>query len=315
MHRCDLGFWGLDAGTGPKFENLDLLDRAASHARSYIYILRAPTAMPPRKRAASKKAAPEQEDEKGASPSPAGEHSSPSPSSPSSPSSSAVEKELQAIFADAFSDGRECTAEECIAVLREKMQRLQALEADAVHLRSQVTQNVIANAYLTRKDVQLQDEFERLRSLTEPGLLQLKQLIAEPAVNREFMRLASLAKSSSLEAQRLKDEIRGLHFGTNNPKGASSLLSQIKGLEGKVRALSAEGMESKVTALEASLKLAEAKVSELSRKVYALEDKNKVLVGDKDALERELLGYRGVSHPRSGGGRDGGPTKRGRRAR
>jgi hypothetical protein len=270
--------------------------------------------MPPRKRAAAKKAAPEQEDEKGASPSPAGEHASPSPSSPSSPSS-AVEKELQAIFADAFSDGRECTAEECIAVLREKMQRLQALEADAVHLRSQVTQNVIANAYLTRKDVQMQDEFERLRSLTEPGLLQLKQLIAEPAVNREFMRLASLAKSSSLEAQRLKDEIRGLHFGTNNPKGASSLLSQIKGLEGKVRALSAEGMESKVTALEASLKLAEAKVSELSRKVYALEDKNKVLMGDKDALERELLGYRGVSRPRSGGGRDGGPTKRGRRAR
>ena len=190
-------------------------------------------------------------------------------------------------------------------------QRIQTLENDVVRLVAQVSESVVANAYLTRKDVQLQDEFERLRELNEPGLLQLKQLITEPAVNREFMRLASLAKTSSLEAHRLKDEIRGLHFASNNPKGPSSLLSQIKGLEGKVKALSAESMESRASSLEASLQLAEARISELNKKVFTLEKKNQELLTDKDALEKELLGYR---HPRDGP-RGGAPPKRGRRGR
>ena len=111
--------------------------------------------------------------------------------------------------------------------------QLRALESEVVRL-------VMQNAGLVKKDVLLQDEFERLRALNEPGLLQLKQLIVEPAVNREFMRLASLAKTSSLEAHRLKDEVRGLHFASNNPKGPSSLLSQIKGL--KIAAIDAGGV-------------------------------------------------------------------------
>ena len=183
-------------------------------------------------------------------------------------------------------------------------QRIRALEGEVVRL-------VMQNACLVKKDVQLQDEFERLRSLNEPGLLQLKQLIAEPAVNREFMRLASLAKTSSLEAHRLKDEVRGMHFASNNPKGPSSLLSQIKGLEGKVKALSAESMESRANTLEASLKLAEARIAELRKETFVLEKKNQELLADKDALEKELLGLR---HPRDGG-RGGVPAKRGRRGR
>lgn len=183
-------------------------------------------------------------------------------------------------------------------------ERLRALESEVVRL---VTQN----ARLLNKDAQSQAEFERLRALNEPGLLQLKQLIAEPAVNREFMRLASLAKTSSLEASRLREEVRGMHFASNNPKGPSSLLSQIKGLEGKVKALSAESMESRASTLEASLKLAEARISELGKKVYVLEKKNQELLADKDALEKELLGFR---HPRDGG-RGGVLAKRGRRGR
>jgi hypothetical protein len=183
-------------------------------------------------------------------------------------------------------------------------ERLRALESEVVRL-------VMQNAGLVKKDVLLQDEFERLRALNEPGLLQLKQLIVEPAVNREFMRLASLAKTSSLEAHRLKDEVRGLHFASNNPKGPSSLLSQIKGLEAKVKALSAESTESRASSLEASLKLAEARISDLGKKVYVLEKRNQELLADKDALEKELLGFR---HPRDGG-RGGVPAKRGRRGR
>ena len=221
-----------------------------------------------------------------------------------------VHEALKEMVKDSFSDGETYTAEECLVVLREKLQRLETAENDVIRLRAQVSDLVVEQAYLTRKDVQLQDEFEKLRSLNEPGLLQLKQLITEPAVNREFMRLASLAKSSSMEALHLKEELRGLHFASNNPKGSSSLLSQIKGLENKVRALSAEAMESKATSLEASLKLSESKVAELQKKVYSMEERNHVLLQDKDALEKELLTFRHPSDARNRGG-----IKRGRRGR
>lgn len=78
-----------------------------------------------------------------------------------------------------------------------------------------------------------------------------------------------------------------------------------------IKALSAESMESRANTLEASLKLAEARIAELRKETFVLEKKNQELLADKDALEKELLGLR---HPRDGG-RGGVPAKRGRRGR
>jgi predicted RNase H-like nuclease (RuvC/YqgF family) len=221
---------------------------------------------------------------------------------------------LEELVKESFPEGeiRSRSPEDCLGLLREKLQRLDTVENELVRLRAQVSDLVVENAHLTRNDVNLQGELERLRSSTEPGLLQLKQLIIEPAVNREFMRLASLAKSSSMEAHHAKEELRGLHFASSDPKGPRSLLSQIKGLENKVRSLSAESMESRASSLETSLKLSESKVQDLQKKVYSLEERSRVLLQDKDVLEKELLSYRHPRHASKPGGAKRGRSGRGR---
>jgi chromosome segregation ATPase len=142
-------------------------------------------------------------------------------------------------------------------------------------------------------------------------MLQLKQLITDPAVNREFMRLASLAKSASMESGALREELRTLHFVSNDPKGPRSLVAQIKSLESKIKMLSAEALDSKASSLETALKLSEDSVSDLKRKNHVLEEKIQVLMQDKDALEKELITYRHPNQAKRPSGGDGG-RRRGR---
>jgi len=204
------------------------------------------------------------------------------------------EEAIKDLVKESF-DGDSFTVEEALVMLRERCSRLDSLQAENEHLRRQVVDFAKEKACATHAEIALQEEIENLRKATEPGMLQLKQLLTEPAVNREFMRLASLAKSSSIEAAALREEMRSLHYISNDPKGSRALLAQVKSLENKCKSLSAEATESKASSLEASLKISEGKVSALKKKNHALEEKIETLLHDKDSLERELLALR---HPR-----------------
>lgn len=220
------------------------------------------------------------------------------------PSDQALFKEL---VRDSFADGESYTMEQAAEQLKKKLEQLESVQTENAHLRRQMSDLVIEQGYFLRKDAFAQEEMARLRNACEPGLLQLKQLITDPAVNREFMRLASLAKTASLEASALREELRALHFVSNDPKGPRSLIAQIKSLESKIKGLSAEAAESKVATLETSLKMSENKVMELQKKNHSLEEKIQVLLRDKDVMEKELLTFR---HPRQGKRPSGGDSTR-----
>lgn len=215
---------------------------------------------------------------------------------------------LRELVQGSFPDGETYSVDKAIAALRDTVTSVESIKAENAHLRRQMFDLVVEQGYLLRKDAQTQEELSKLRSSCDPGMLQLKQLITDPAVNREFMRLASLAKSASMEAGALREELRTLHFVSNDPKGPRSLVAQIKSLESKVQSLSAEALESKASSLEASLKLSEDTVSDLRRKNRSLEEKVQVLLQDKDVLEKELLLYRHPKRSISGEG----TRKRGR---
>lgn len=212
---------------------------------------------------------------------------------------------------DSFPKGESYTVEDALSVLKDRLNDLDSVKTENAHLRRQMADLVVEQGYLLRKDAQSQEDLSTMRSMGEPGMLQLKQLITDPAVNREFMRLASLAKSASMEAGALREEIRTLHFVSNDPKGPRSLIAQIKSLESKVKSLSAEAVESKASSLETSLKFAEGTVSELKKKNHSLEEKIQVLLHDKDTLEKELLSFRHPKQAKRPSSGDGG-RRRGR---
>lgn len=127
-----------------------------------------------------------------------------------STSGGGYEEVIKELVRDSFG-GDALTVEEAVVLLREKVAERDALKAENENLRRQLMDLVVDKAYMTRNDLLLRQELDDIRSGSEPNVLQLKQLLTEPAVNREFQRLSSLAKSASLEAAALREEIRAMH--------------------------------------------------------------------------------------------------------
>lgn len=126
------------------------------------------------------------------------------------PSGGGYEEVIKELVRDSFG-GDAFTAEQAVVLLRKNVAERDALKAENENLRRQLMDLVVDKAYMTRNDLLLRQELDDIRSGSEPNVLQLKQLLTEPAVNREFQRLSSLAKSASLEAAALREEIRAMH--------------------------------------------------------------------------------------------------------
>jgi UDP-3-O-acyl-N-acetylglucosamine deacetylase len=126
------------------------------------------------------------------------------------PSGGGYEEVIKELVRDSFG-GDAFSVEEAVVLLRKNVAERDALKAENENLRRQLMDLVVDKAYMTRNDLLLRQELDDIRSGSEPNVLQLKQLLTEPAVNREFQRLSSLAKSASLEAAALREEIRAMH--------------------------------------------------------------------------------------------------------
>ena len=126
------------------------------------------------------------------------------------PSGGGYEEVIKELVRDSFG-GDAFSVEEAVVLLRKNVAERDALKAENENLRRQLMDLVVDKAYMTRNDLLLRQELDDVRSGSEPNVLQLKQLLTEPAVNREFQRLSSLTKSASLEAAALREEIRAMH--------------------------------------------------------------------------------------------------------
>lgn len=96
-------------------------------------------------------------------------------------------------------------------VLRERLQKENMLEQENAELKQKLAIVALESVGQTRQELALRKELHEAQLASEPNVLQLKQLLTDPAVNREFLRLASLAKSSSMEAMALREEMRAMH--------------------------------------------------------------------------------------------------------
>jgi SMC interacting uncharacterized protein involved in chromosome segregation len=125
---------------------------------------------------------------------------------------------------------------------------------------------------------------------SEPNTLQLKKILLEPAVNREFLRLSSLAKSASNDAASLREELRAIHFVANDPKGPRAMAAKVRSLEDKCKSMSTEASsESKVKALKLSLSLAQNQLEKMRQQYGELEDHVAALHEEIDELQKDLL--------------------------
>jgi hypothetical protein len=100
-----------------------------------------------------------------------------------------------------------------LAVLNELQRALaaeRAARAEAAALRRRAAAAGAAAAAHALDDVVLRQELHAARAAGEPSVLQLRQLLLDPATNREFARLRA-------EAAAAQEELRALHVSRSGP--------------------------------------------------------------------------------------------------
>jgi len=166
----------------------------------------------------------------------------------------------------------------------------QQARAEAAALRQRLAGAAAEAAARVHEDVLLRKELLAARTATDPSVLQLRQLLLEPAVNREFNRLSAATAASAIEATTLKNDVRLLQDIANNPSGGPrALTAKIKALEEKCEALQCVNEEGAAASIERALAVAKSQLEEMRRRYGELEDHTHSLEDELEALQRELI--------------------------
>jgi len=174
--------------------------------------------------------------------------------------------------------------------LRRAISSEQQARAETAALRQRLAGAAAEAAARVQEDVLLRKELLAARTATDPSVLQLRQLLLEPTVNREFHRLSSATTAATLEATALKTDVRLLHDIANNPTGGPRALNaKIKALEEKCEALQQVNEEVETAKVERALAMARAQLEEMRHRYGELEDHTHSLEDEMEILQRDLI--------------------------
>jgi hypothetical protein len=107
--------------------------------------------------------------------------------------------------------GGNIPVDEGLSILKVKLEAHDTMSAEIANLRQKLAEMSIERAMVLKNEISLRQEVTDAWDASEPNTLQLKKILLEPAVNREFLRLSSLAKSASNDAASLREELRAIH--------------------------------------------------------------------------------------------------------
>lgn len=85
--------------------------------------------------------------------------------------------------------------------------------------------------------ISLRESLYKARLLGDPSVIQLKQLLLDPALQKEFSFLKSEVEEKNREIQKLQEELDGVTF-TQESKAGKMLVAKCKKLQVSLRAIS-----------------------------------------------------------------------------
>lgn len=172
-------------------------------------------------------------------------------------------------------------------------------QTEVTALKQQLARAASETATRFRDELLLREDLHAARSAGEPNVLQLKQLLLEPAVNREFSRLSTRLEAVQRERNALQEELRVIqmsvssmfrslcsYFNTfttqigysnssshypklqlvsTDPKAPNVMAQQVRQLEERCEALGHEAIESRAESLEKSLTIARKQLEDMRR--------------------------------------------------
>ncbi|KAK9864827.1 hypothetical protein WJX84_007078 [Apatococcus fuscideae] len=129
---------------------------------------------------------------------------------------------------------------------------------------------------------------QKSRAAADPNIVQVRQLLLDPAVHREFQRLQHDAESKAQEIKQLKDELKAVSFSQES-KAGRLLMAKCRALQDENEEMGKELSEGKVHALERQVALAKGYVDDMRKGYNELEDHCAALDEEAEDLQRQVF--------------------------
>ncbi|KAL3140894.1 hypothetical protein ABBQ32_005426 [Trebouxia sp. C0010 RCD-2024] len=161
------------------------------------------------------------------------------------------------------------TASEDISQLRQRESQLQA----------QLMEKILENMELRR-------HLHAAKAAAEPNVVQVRQLLLDPAVNHEFERILKALEEKTAEAKRLNQELNGTTF-TYESKQGRMLMAKCKLLADENEEMGRELSEDRFHKLERQLALAKGFAEDMQAAFQECEDHATALDEEAEKIQEE----------------------------
>ena len=141
------------------------------------------------------------------------------------------------------------------------------------------------------ENIDLKREVTSAWQASDPNIIQLKQLMLDPAVNREFQRLKGDLDEALKQQQHLKEELEAVTF-TQESKTGKALLQKVRSLQEENEEMGRELSRGKVHQLEAQLNAARDFAHEVHKNFAELEEHCGILDEENQELQMQTFAFR-----------------------
>lgn len=176
-------------------------------------------------------------------------------------------------------------AEEQLRMVREELQNVRA-QLTAANARA--TGLELALALKTVEGIQLRKGLHTARQAADPNIVQVRQLLLDPAVHREFRKMRTDADAKAHEAKLLRQELQAVSFSQDSKTGRM-LMAKCRTLQEENEEYGRELAEGKVHALERAAALARGFGDDIRRQYATLETHAHALDRENEELQGQLF--------------------------
>mmetsp|Transcript_23737 Transcript_23737/g.52082 ORF Transcript_23737/g.52082 Transcript_23737/m.52082 type:complete len:347 (+) Transcript_23737:93-1133(+) len=200
-------------------------------------------------------------------------------------------KEIAALCGFPAGPGREPDIPSVVEAVQRIKTAEQSLQEEVKLLRKREAGLQIQLAERNLEAVELRRGLQSAWAAADPNVIQLKQLLLDPALNREFTRLRSELESTQKELKHVQEELAATNF-TQESKVGRQLMAKCRALADENEEMARELAEGKMHELESQLAMAKDSAAEMVANCLELEDHSAMLDEEAEELQRDVFSLR-----------------------
>ncbi|KAK9813270.1 hypothetical protein WJX72_011713 [[Myrmecia] bisecta] len=140
----------------------------------------------------------------------------------------------------------------------------------------------------TMENIDLRRQLHQARQAADPTIAQVRQLLLDPAVAREFQRLREEVEGKAKEVKQLQEELQAVNFSQES-KAGRMLMAKCRALQDENEEMGRELSEGKVHALERQVALAKGYVEDMRKNYVELEDHCHIMDEEAEELQQQVF--------------------------